>query len=304
MTDDKESPSGFTLQNSSADFASKTKDIFGSLDALESKHQDFEKRQDKEPDLGWKADPGAEETETIKSAFKAPMGLPPMSSQGYRSRDGNRSQGNEYRSRDDDRGQGHRYRSREGDRGQGHHSHWKAGDGRGRSDNQRGQGQWRKRVHRTPDYKIHPEKYTKYSLEDVDEMSSASNSQAAFAFLEERRKLREGEMKAEAVDTAATACSRGMFVFKKKSKNVSDSADKLKHKVKSVDTISSQHEKDLSSSDAESTLSNIADVSDNTEDSSKSAQQIDIVEKPVFKSRKNASKRNIRNRERSGSDDD
>lgn len=40
-----------------------------------------------------------------------------------------------------------------------------------------------------PDYKLHPDKWTKYSLEDVSEndMSEASNKSAAFEYLQERR---------------------------------------------------------------------------------------------------------------------
>lgn len=39
--------------------------------------------------------------------------------------------------------------------------------------------------HRTPDFKLHPHKWTKYSLADVNEMNDKSNAAAAFAFLQE-----------------------------------------------------------------------------------------------------------------------
>lgn len=39
--------------------------------------------------------------------------------------------------------------------------------------------------HRAPDFKLHPHKWTKYSLADVNEMNDKSNAAAAFAFLKE-----------------------------------------------------------------------------------------------------------------------
>lgn len=41
--------------------------------------------------------------------------------------------------------------------------------------------------HRTPDFKLHPHKWTKYSLADVNEMNDKSNAAAAFAFLQEMK---------------------------------------------------------------------------------------------------------------------
>lgn len=41
--------------------------------------------------------------------------------------------------------------------------------------------------HRVPDFKLHPHKWTKYSLADVNEMNDKSNAAAAFAFLKEMR---------------------------------------------------------------------------------------------------------------------
>lgn len=40
---------------------------------------------------------------------------------------------------------------------------------------------------RPPDFKLHPHKWTKYSLADVNEMNDKSNAAAAFAFLKEMR---------------------------------------------------------------------------------------------------------------------
>lgn len=39
--------------------------------------------------------------------------------------------------------------------------------------------------HRAPDFKLHPHKWTKYSLADVNEMNDKSNAAAAFAFIKE-----------------------------------------------------------------------------------------------------------------------
>lgn len=48
---------------------------------------------------------------------------------------------------------------------------------------------------KAPDFKLHPHKWTKYSLADVNEMNDKSNASAAFAFLKEMqtRKSKEGE---------------------------------------------------------------------------------------------------------------
>jgi len=40
---------------------------------------------------------------------------------------------------------------------------------------------------RPPDFKLHPHKWTRYSLADVNEMNDKSNAAAAFAFLKEMR---------------------------------------------------------------------------------------------------------------------
>lgn len=39
--------------------------------------------------------------------------------------------------------------------------------------------------HRAPDFKLHPHKWTRYSLADVGDMNDKSNAAAAFAFLDE-----------------------------------------------------------------------------------------------------------------------
>ncbi|GFR67721.1 protein TSSC4 [Elysia marginata] len=90
-----------------------------------------------------------------------------------------------------------------------------------------------------PDFRKHPEKYTHYSLGDVTEgdMSERSNSQAAFAFLEERRLQREKEENALAglsdegvmFDAELAACSQGQIEFSRpRSKRHLDSEHRVK----------------------------------------------------------------------------
>ncbi|GFO33526.1 protein tssc4 [Plakobranchus ocellatus] len=88
-----------------------------------------------------------------------------------------------------------------------------------------------------PDFKKHPEKYTMYSLRDVSDkdMSEKSNSQAAFAFLKERRLQREKEEREMAglseediiFDADSAACSQGVIEFSKpcKPENSSNSVN-------------------------------------------------------------------------------
>lgn len=64
-------------------------------------------------------------------------------------------------------------------------------------------------------------KWIKYFLEDVDneDMIELFNIKEVFVFLEERRKLREGEMKVEVVNIDNILCLKGIFIFKKLVKN-------------------------------------------------------------------------------------
>lgn len=64
----------------------------------------------------------------------------------------------------------------------------------------RGGGQ-RGRKH-VPGYWKNPEKYTKYSLEDVDMTNNRGNSQAAFSFLADLRKRKEGDEEEDKFDGA------------------------------------------------------------------------------------------------------
>ncbi|XP_061188234.1 uncharacterized protein LOC133196308 [Saccostrea echinata] len=278
----------------STQFSSKCKDIFGNLEKLEKKHEEFEKSRSDDDRSVIKTDPNDADTETITSAFKVPQsgslarrgGGPWRRHQERKEqRDGNPPPwrgdcDRRLERRKDDRGTDsirHELQPRQfmGHR-RGHPYH-----------NYRGN-----RRQRTPDYKAHPEKWTKYSLEDVgnEDMSESSNTRAAFAFLEERRKLREGEMKAEAVNTEDTSCSKGIFTFKKPVKNESK---KDTCKVSSKDTLQPSNSND----DENITLSY---EKESVEASSPGEIEKVEVEKVTFKSHKK-SKRSIRIRD---TDDD
>ncbi|KAK3102759.1 hypothetical protein FSP39_013716 [Pinctada imbricata] len=280
---------GFTIQNSGTEFANKSKDIFGGLDALASKHEAFQSSRKDESYKGWKTDPSTEDTQTIMPAFKQPQGIP------HKRDDHRGGSGRSDRERDVSREVQHRNREWDNRRG------W---------DRNKGRDTWRgtKRRFQTPDHKLHPEKYTKYSLEDVssEDMSNASNTKAALAFLEERRKLREGEMKEDVVDTSANACSKGMFVFAKKSTISKDSSvrpskqkDKLSRKIDiSCDDIN--HSGQVRKS-GESCLGNHTSLTEDKETVSESDSKED---RTSFKSRKKFGSRNIRRKEHTDSDED
>ena len=204
-------------------FSNKCKDIFGNLEKFERKHEEYNKSRSDDKDEGMqKSDPGDMDTETITSAFKTPCQPKREEGQSWRSHH-DRSQ-----NRDDGPPpwRKHRADARGSSSIQRELQPKQFGDRRGGHPYYRNRGN---RIQRTPDYKTNPGKWTKYSLEDVgnEDMSESSNTRAAFAFLEERRKLREGEMKIEAVNTDDTSCSKGIFTFKKPVKNDCKTEKKL-----------------------------------------------------------------------------
>ena len=87
----------------------------------------------------------------------------------------------------------------------------------GERERERERGGGRGRGGRVPDFVKNPEKYTKYSLKDVPEVSNKSNSAAAFDFL---RKLKEDK------DTEPAADLNQKIVFKKREKKVVTEKDK------------------------------------------------------------------------------
>ena len=91
----------------------------------------------------------------------------------------------------------------------------------------RGRGTYRGRHGRgrsAPDYKAHPDRWTEYSLEDID-VSNSSMKQAAFDFLHEQKQKREDDEREESVNIESVACSKGLISFKKPVKN--KASDKL-----------------------------------------------------------------------------
>ncbi|KAL4225372.1 hypothetical protein ACF0H5_016061 [Mactra antiquata] len=203
----------FQFQNTG--LSDRCKDVFSSLDALERKHQEFEKSRAKEDadtdKLLIDQTPCTEADNDSTFTFKRPT-----------------FSGRDYQS----------HRSSKGGR-HGHEKHDKSHD---KLDNNqqfrkpmppnyvRGRHLSRGRYGRgrnTPDYKIHPERWTEYSLEDVD-VSDSANKAAALDFLHERRKLRENSLKEESMDIGVSACSKGQITFKKPTKVKSGNTSQLK----------------------------------------------------------------------------
>lgn len=275
----------FEFKNSH--LGNRCKDVFSCLDELESKHQAFERTralEDAEEDERLvKQGPSQADMETISPAFKPPMPT-----------------------------RGRHYQNRQG----GRHSHERTGshldcrqaeprsyESRGRP-YRRGQG----RGWKTPDYKLHPERWTEYSLEDVD-VSDAANRQAAFDFLQERRAVRDSEMKEESVDLDSNACSKGLITFKKpmKKKQKSETAtSESKQKTVERNDFNEDGNNDIdmgepegSTSDVQKNLKRKLDPGDG--DTEMTASQTDSL--VSFKSRKVA-KKNIRSRQRHDDNDD
>jgi hypothetical protein len=198
------SKDGFKLDSSTTSdggFASRAKDIFGSLDTIAKKNPISEKEKNEEPKKDNTIDQSDSSSKKIKladefkgreSIFRSPneIGWPP-------------SRSDERRPRRDDR--------------------------RGRSDT-------RRRPPRVPDHVVHPKKYTKYSLSDVsrDQMSDKSNTRAAFDFLGQLKAKDDDDDS----DEAAESRSDGKISFKKptqsKSKDEGGSSNVVKDGVKRV----------------------------------------------------------------------
>ena len=158
----------------------------------------------------------------------------------------------------------------------------------------------------TPDYKLHPERWTEYSLEDVD-VSDSANKQAAFDFLQERRALKDMEMKEDSVDLDQNACSKGLITFKKpvkKSQKSETVGSETKQKI--VEQIDSNEIEDGDDIDMEESQETVTDLSKNLkrkidDDEEMTGSQTDDA--VSFKSRR-ISKKNIRCRQRMDDDSD
>ncbi|XP_046326082.1 protein TSSC4-like [Haliotis rufescens] len=186
----------FKLNSCSDKFADKTKDVFGYLSVLEVKHEAHQKAHQTSYENLLKKDPNEEDTRTIEKTAQykhcgekcdVRINKPYNHSQirGY-----GRPRHSQHQNRD------FRCPPKKLSCHSGH---------------RRG----------TPDYKVHPERWTPYSLDDVSntDMSDSSNTQAAFKFLDERKKMRELEAHSEEASPAnleETACSRMAIKFVKR----------------------------------------------------------------------------------------
>ncbi|XP_050409257.1 protein TSSC4 [Patella vulgata] len=210
----------FELGSAGTDFKSKSKDIFGVLQTLEDKHSAVESARrksgsEKDEETFWKNDPIVE---------------PDVVSKDTASHEHTNKLKGSYSNRSSDKGDASNFRK----------PYFRPPSNR----------RFNKQI--IPDHKIHPEKYTCYSLGDVSssDMSNTSNSRAAFDFLEERRKFREqqerGSDEEEAkVDVSDTACSRGVFTFKKRNKTDEQSEKKGdKSKDKTVVSLAEEEPED------------------------------------------------------------
>ncbi|XP_067902186.1 U5 small nuclear ribonucleoprotein TSSC4 [Heterodontus francisci] len=89
----------------------------------------------------------------------------------------------------------------------------------------------RKKAQSVPDYLLHPERWTKYSLEDVPETSNKKNTAVAFEFIDSLKKQRK-ETSTVDLDDSFTTCFNqesdsvsGKILFSKPSKPVGSMAD-------------------------------------------------------------------------------
>ena len=121
---------------------------------------------------------------------------------------------------------------------------------RNRPHHQRGGGQ--RRPERVPDFKKNPDKYTKYSLKDVDVLNNKSNSAAAFDFLrqmDDRKRKAETEMDEEEI-------SDRKIVFKKPKK---DEETATSSTSKDEDEKAPKKKKKKASKKSQMTLSHLID---------------------------------------------
>uniref|UniRef100_UPI00398E7007 U5 small nuclear ribonucleoprotein TSSC4 n=1 Tax=Pristiophorus japonicus TaxID=55135 RepID=UPI00398E7007 len=88
-----------------------------------------------------------------------------------------------------------------------------------------------KKAQSVPDYLLHPERWTKYSLEDVPETSNKKNTAVAFEFMESLKKQRKEKSTVD-LDESFTSCFNqesddvaGKILFTKPSKPAGSMAD-------------------------------------------------------------------------------
>ncbi|XP_069133993.1 uncharacterized protein [Argopecten irradians] len=268
----------FTIFSSNDGFSNRCKDVFSCLQSLEDKHVARDKSiADEESNKILKSDPTFEDTETLSKKIKKPGILPLNSTSRHPESDGGERKGLK-------RPSSELYVPPYKKRGDNSQSDFKS---RKMDADFKLPPQRFPRKNKVPDFKVNPSKWKKYTLEDVsnEDMSQAANTQAAFAFLEERRKLREAaEGKEEEVkaDVEGGACSQGAIVFKRPPKKGT-----LKQDLDSIEMNVTKKEYD------------------DFEDGDGDLEGESLVIKPsvTFKSKKSKSQRNIRKKETEEEDD-
>lgn len=289
----------FTLKNASGTFEGRSNNVFGSLETLEQTHLTNERNR---TDTEEYANLNPIETDdfvvdTRRGGHSTRSGTRDREVQGDDHRDRSRSILNEVRGRDDGRSDSREVLPFRTPVGRAPHTSVRRGGGG---------------CQRIPDHGNIPQGWTHYNLEDVNQsdLSEKTNTQAALAFLDERRKLREQQQDEEKFDAGSGACSKGLFSFAKRSKKTdhysTNSETKSSQSGSSSNMTSKEHGKETAGN-TEAVESDVKDDEDDdaveTEDkSAKNQDEISKVEKTAvsttksFKSRKGI-KRNIRSRD-------
>ncbi|XP_046583157.1 protein TSSC4-like isoform X2 [Haliotis rubra] len=257
MENQDEAPE-FQLSNSTDRFADKTKNVFGYLSVLEVKHEEHQKAHQTSYDDLLKKDPNEDDTRTIEKTakYKHHEEQHDLHKDKPYNRSQHRSYGRPWRTQGQDRD--FKCPSKSFSRRRGHR-------------------------HNAPDYKLHPDRWTAYSLDDVSnsDMSDSSNAQAAFKFLDERKKIRELEAHSEGdapADLDETACSKMAIKFVRRQ-------DRKGQKINSQ-SCSTSSQKEVALPDVEE-IENEDDVAE--------VGEKDMNEKVSFK-RKRGNKKNFRSR--------
>ncbi|XP_051885007.1 protein TSSC4 [Pristis pectinata] len=183
-----------------------------------------------------------------------------------------------------------------------------------------------KKPHSVPDYLLHPERWTKYSLEDVPETSNKKNTAVAFEFMDVLKKQRKEKFTTDFNESSTSCCNQesdsvaGKILFTKPSKPEMTEQDSPGNKL---DVIKKREKKDeLSPVDpgqvdlAHLDYSEVKDVEDveawwhdkDVGELSKDRKQMTTEEKEhesvVFHSGRKRNRKNIRMKLNKDSEDD
>ena len=300
-----EASTPFLLKNAGRGFEGRSSDVFGGLDALEQQHKAHEKNR---TDLEEYADLRPDDVKNSSSEGFCDMDLRSKLQEKRQSGKTDKPGSTSKESAEAD----HSFRKRGRDMAKSGGISSISSHGRQSAKSQdcrfqrpigRAPGRVSGRRQQVPNFGKGTQKWTRYSLEDVksSDMSDKSNTQAALAFLEERRQLQEkqekedtGEWMEDEFDLGAAACSKGLFSFSKRSKTQepnSVATDIPKSENRVVDLgLSEQSTETADDCDEADEGENETVVSETL-----SAQEITPV-KPAFKNRKGIH-RNIRSRD-------